>query len=56
MDEVEKTHTKLSKNAREWFEDFQRATRSAEDLRNAPSEEEFDRRFSELPPNQQRCL
>jgi hypothetical protein len=37
IDEVEKAHAKLSKNAREWFEDFQRATRSAEDLRDAPS-------------------
>jgi hypothetical protein len=56
IDEVEKAHAKLSKNAREWFEDFQRAPRSAADLRDAPSEEDFDRRFSELPPNQQRYL
>jgi hypothetical protein len=56
IDEVEKAHAKLSKDARDGFEDLRRAPRSAENLRDAPSEEDFNRRFSELPPNQQRYL
>jgi hypothetical protein len=32
MNGVEQAHAKLSKNAREWFEDFQRSTSSVEAL------------------------
>ena len=36
MDAVEKAYAKLSKNAREWWEDFERATSSVEALQAAP--------------------